>query len=210
MAAYPIPRMDDCLDSLGGAVLFSCLDLQSGYWQIEVEEVDKPKTAFVCKRGLFEYNTMPFGLSGAPATFQRCMELVMRGLQWSVVIIYLNDLIIHAKKFSEHLFRLDQVFSRLAEAGLKLKTSKCNLFQQEVVFLGHVISKDGLKPDENKVKCIKEWPVLRNVREVRSFCGFCSYYRRFIRNFSKRAAPINRLFRGRATVCLDTRVSEKF
>ena len=121
VAAYPIPRMDDCLDSLGGAVLFSCLDLQSGYWQIEVEEVDKPKTAFVCRRGLFEYNTMPFGLSGAPATFQRCMELVMRGLQWSVVIIYLDDLIIHAKTFSEHLFRLDQVFSRLAEAGLKLR-----------------------------------------------------------------------------------------
>ncbi|MCG8112852.1 MAG: RNase H-like domain-containing protein [Candidatus Thiodiazotropha taylori] len=193
MEAYPIPRMDDCLESLGGAVLFSNIDLQSGYWQIEVDEVDKPKTAFVCRKGLYEYNTMPFGLSGGPATFQRCMELVMRGLQWSVVIIYLDDLIIHAKSFSDHLQRLDQVFSRLSAAGLKLKSSKCNLFQQEVVFLGHVITENGIKPDMNKVKCIKEWPIPRNVHDIRSFCGFCSYYRKFIRNFSQRAAPINKL-----------------
>ncbi|MCG8033309.1 MAG: DDE-type integrase/transposase/recombinase [Candidatus Thiodiazotropha taylori] len=191
--AYPLPNITDCLDSLGGATLFSNLDLQSGYWQIEVEEKDKPKTAFVCRKGLYEYNTMPFGLSGAPATFQRCMELVMRGLQWTVVIIYLDDLIIHARTFFEHLRKLDQVFTRLAEAGLKLKPSKCNLLQCEVLFLGHVISESGLKPDINKVKCIKEWAVPKNVHDVRSFCGFCSYYRRFIKNFSQRAAPINRL-----------------
>ena len=191
--AYPLPNMNDCLDALGGATLFSCLDLQSGYWQIENEEKDKEKTAFVCQKGLYEYNTMPFGLCGAPATFQRCMELVMRNLQWSIVIIYLDDLIIHAKSFSEHLERLDQVLSRLATSGLKLKSCKCHLLQQEVVFLGHVVSSEGLRPEMNKVKCIREWPVPKNVHDVRSFCGFCSYYRRFIKQFSKRAAPINRL-----------------
>ncbi|MCG7870381.1 MAG: RNA-directed DNA polymerase, partial [Candidatus Thiodiazotropha taylori] len=191
--AYPLPRTDDCLEALGGSTLFSCLDLQSGYWQIEVDEADKQKTAFVCRKGLYEYNTMPFGLSGAPATFQRCMELVMRGLQWSDVIIYLDDLIIHAKSFEEHLRRLDQVFTRLGMAGLKLKSSKCNLLQREVVFLGHVVTEQGLKPDVSKIKCIKEWPVPKTLRDVRSFIGFCSYYRRFIRSFSQRAAPINKL-----------------
>ena len=156
MDTYPLPNMHDCLDALMEATLFSCLDLQAGYWQIEVEERDKPKTAFVCRAGLYKYNAMPFGLSGAPATFQRCLELVMRGIQGSIVIIYLHDLIIHAKSFAEHLY---QVFSRLASAGLKLKSSKCNLLQHEVVFLGHVISSAVLKPDMNKVKCIREWPV---------------------------------------------------
>ena len=208
--AYPLPNMNDCLDALGEATLFSCLDLQAGYWQIEVEERDKPKTAFVCRGGLYEYNTMPFGLSGAPATFQRCMELVMRGIQWSVVIIYLDDLIIHAKSFAEHLERLDQVFSRLASAGLKLKSSKCNLLQREVVFLGHVISSAGLKPDMNKIKCIREWPVPKNVHDVRSFCGFCSYYRRFIKQFSQRAAPINRLLEAGQPFVWDEQCEKSF
>ncbi len=185
--------MGDCLDSLSGASLFSCLDVQQGYWQLEMEERDKPKTAFVCRKGLYEYNTMPFGLSGAVATFQRCMELIMRGLQWSIVIIYLDDLIIHGKTFAEHLLHLDQVLGRLEGAGIKLKPSKCKLLQKQVTFLGHVVTEDGVKPDLGKVKAIREWPLPQCVRDVRSFLGFGSYYRRFIRDFSKRAHPMNRL-----------------
>ncbi|MES9883969.1 MAG: reverse transcriptase family protein, partial [Sedimenticola sp.] len=191
--AFPLPNITDCLDSLSGSSLFSCVDLQSGYWQVEVEESDKPKTAFVCRKGLYEYNTLPFGLSGAGATFQRCMELVMRGLQWLIVIIYLDDLIIHAKTFPEHLRRLDHVFTRLKAAGLKLKCSKCSLLQKEVGFLGHVVTEDGVKPDMSKVRAIQGWPVPKCVRDVRAFLGFGSYYRRFIRNFSTRASPMNRL-----------------
>ena len=191
--AYPLPRIDDCLDCLGGASLFSTLDLQSGYWQIEVNEEDKPKTAFTCRSGLWEYNMMPFGLCGAPSTFERCMELVMRGLQWKTLLIYLDDLIIYSTNFGEHISRLDEVFNRLSKAGFKLKPSKCQLFQEEVEFLGHVVTKDGVKPDMQKVKAVTEWPVPRNITDVRSFLGLCSYYRRFIIKFSTRASPLNQL-----------------
>ena len=115
--SYPLPNISDCLDSLGGSAYFSCLDILSAYYQIEMDESDRPKTAFVSKYGLYEYNVMPMGLCNAPSTFQRCMELVMRGLQWDILLIYLDDLIVFAKTFDEHLDRLDQVLTRLFEAG---------------------------------------------------------------------------------------------
>ncbi len=191
--AYPLPNLNDCLDYLGGATYFSSLDILSTYYQIEVDVEDRPKTAFVCKQGLYEYNVMPFGLCNATSTFQRCMELIMRGLQWYILLIYLDDIIVHARTFREHLDRLDIVFTRLHEAGIKLKASKCVLFQREVAFLGHLITENGVKPLLSKVKAIKEWPVPRNVTDVRSFVGFCSYYRRFIMGFASRAKPLHRL-----------------
>ncbi len=184
--AYPLPNLNDCLDYLGGATYFSCLDILSAYYQIEMNAEDRSKTAFVCKQGLYEYNVMPMGLRNATSTFQRCMEL-MRGLQWYILLIYLDDIIVHAKTFCEQLVNLDIVFTRLGEAGIKLKPSKCVLFQREVAFLGHLVTKDGIKPLLSKVKAIKEWPVLKNVTDVRSFIGFCSYYRRFIKGFAARA-----------------------
>ena len=191
--AYPLPRVDDCLDCLSGAKLFSTLDLQSGYWQIEVKPEDRPKTAFVTRSGLYEYVTMPFGLCNAPSTFERCMELVLKGLQWRTLLIYLDDIIILSSTFTEHIERLDEVLRRLGNAGLKLKPSKCELFREEVLFLGHIITQDGVKPDPSKVSAVQNWPIPRNVTDVRSFLGLCSYYRRFIAKFSTIAGPLHRL-----------------
>jgi transposase InsO family protein len=191
--AYPLPRIDDCLDCLSGAKLFSTLDLQAGYWQIEVKEEDRPKTAFITRSGLYEYVTMPFGLTNGPGTFERCMELVLRGLQWKTLLIYLDDVILFCQSVPQSLEQLDEVFGRLAQAGLKLKPSKCELLRPQVSFLGHVVSQSGVCPDPAKVAKIKDWDPPRNVTEVRSFLGLCSYYRRFIQGFSTLAAPMNRL-----------------
>ena len=202
--AYPLPRIDDCLDNFGNAKFFSTLDLQSGYWQISVAEEDKPKTAFVTRSGLYEYNTMPFGLCNAPSTFQRCMELIFRGLQWKVVLIYLDDIIIFSETFKTHLERINMVFERLRSAGFKLKPSKCELFREGVTFLGHSITSSGIKPSPDKVKVVNNWKRPQTVTQVRSFLGFASYYRRYIKNFSVRAAPLNRLLEaGQAFVWTD-------
>ena len=138
--AYPLPRIDDSLDSLSGAQWFSTLDLCSGYWQVEVDPNDRPKTAFSHGSGLFHFNVMPYGLCNAPSTFERLMEMVLQGLQWEICLIYLDDIIIYGKTFEEQLERLQKVFKRLRKSGLKLKPKKCSLFQREVLYLGHIVS----------------------------------------------------------------------
>jgi len=192
--AYPLPKIDQCLDSLEGAVFFSTCDLASGFWQIELDKKDSPKTAFCTSRnGLFEYVTLPMGLSNSPATFQRCMELIFRGIQWKTLLIYIDDIICFGRDFEEHLERLKQIFSRLKTANLKLKPEKCDLFQNSVEFLGFIVSQEGVRPTDEKVSAIQNWPTPKNLTEVRSFVQFCSYYRRFIKSFSTRAAPLNAL-----------------
>ena len=202
--AYPLPQIDDCLDSFENAKYYSTLDLQSGYWQIAMAEKDKPKTAFVTRSGLYEYNTMPFGLCKAPSTFQRCMELIFRSMQWKIVLIYLDDIIIFSETFETHLERINMVFKRLRSAGFKLKASKCELFRPEVSFLGHTISRFGIRPSPDKVQAVKNWKQPQTVTQVRSFLGFSSYYRRYMQNFSVRAAPLNRLLEaGQAFIWTD-------
>lgn len=191
--AYPLPRIDASLDQLSGAQWFSCLDLNSGYWQVEVDEQDRQKTAFTSRQGLFEFKVMPFGLCNAPATFERLMETVLAGLHWKICLIYLDDVIVTGKTFEDMIKNLDQVFERLHEAGLKLKPRKCQLFCREVEFLGHIITRDGVKTDPKKIQVVRDWPVPENIHALRSFLGFCSYYRRFIPNFSEIAKPLHRL-----------------
>ena len=157
--AYPLPVTSDCLDCLNGAKYMSSLDLQSGYWQINMDEKDGAKTAFTSRHGLYEYRVMPFGLTNAPGTFQRCMEIVFQGLQWKSVVIFLDDLILFNDSFDSHLENLNEVIGGLTKAGLKLKPSKCNLLQKEVVFLGHVVSASSIKPDPSKIESVANWPV---------------------------------------------------
>ena len=191
--AFPLPRTSDCLDAVSGARVFSTLDITSAYNQIPVREADVPKTAFVTKYGLYEFTTMPFGLCNAPATFQRVMELALSGLQWNTCLIYLDDVIIFSKTHEEHADKLRSVLERIRAAGLKLKPSKCNLFQEEVTFLGHVISHEGILPNPDNVARLAKWPQPANVKEVRSFLGLGNYYRRFVKNYSTLVKPLTEL-----------------
>ena len=191
--AYPLPRIDDTLEMLSGSQLFSTLDLASGYWQVELEEEDRAKTAFCTNEGLFEFKVMPFGLCNAPATFQRLMDVVLSGLQWTSCLVYLDDIIVMGRTFEEHLSNLDSVFARIREAGMKIKPAKCVFLREKVQYLGHIVSKDGIEADPDKLRKVQCWPTPRNVREVQQFLGLANYYRRFIRNFAEVARPLHRL-----------------
>jgi hypothetical protein len=191
--AYPLPRIDDTLNTLAGSQWFSTLDLLSGYWQVEVADKDRPKTAFCTTEGLFEFKVMPFGLCNAPATFQRLMDLVLAGLQWSHCLIYIDDVVILGRSFEEHLQHLQQVFDRLQQAGLKLKPRKCHFLQRKVNYLGHVVSNKGIAPDPAKIEKIASWPIPNSPKEVQQFLGLAGYYRRFIQDFAEVARPLHRL-----------------
>ena len=191
--AYPLPRIDESLSQLSGMKWFSTLDLCSGYWQVEVHPDDQPKTAFTTRRGLYEFTVMPFGLCNAPATFERLMETVLRGLQFDICLVYLDDIIVLGRTFDEMIQNLTQVFDRLAKAGLKLKAKKCTLFAKQVEYLGHVVSEEGIQTSPEKTQAIDNWPIPRNVTEVRSFLGLCSYYRKFVKDFALIASPLHSL-----------------
>ncbi|CAJ0630411.1 5188_t:CDS:2, partial [Entrophospora sp. SA101] len=147
---YPLPLIADIFDSLEGSKYFSSLDLASGYWQMEVAEEDKKKTAFISKHGLYEFNRMPFGLTNAPASFQRLMNKVLSKEIGRFVVVYLDDINIYSKSFEEHLEHLEIVFSRLRRAGLKLGKDKCSFAKTQLEFLGHIVGRDGLQPDPKK------------------------------------------------------------
>ena len=191
--AFPLPRIQDCLDAMSESTLFTMVDMTSGYHQVPVKESDIPKTAFVTKYGLFEFLRMPMGLKSSAQTFQRVMELALQGLQWSICLIYLDDVIIYSKTFDEHILRLGLVLQRIREAGLKLKPNKCQFLQSKVTFLGHVVSSAGVEPNPDNLKKIEDWPRPKSVTQIRQFIGLASYYRRFIKSFSEICAPMVKL-----------------
>ena len=197
--SYPLPDITDILSSLKDAKIFSSLDLRSGYWQIEMEEKDKGKTAFICHMGLFEFNVMPFGLCDAPPVFQELMNKVLGKALNKFAFAYLDDIIIYSSSIEEHMKHLQYVFDRLRDANLRCKPSKCDFARTEISFLGHVISERGISPDPQKVEVIKNLLPPQTVKEVRSFVGMASYYRKFIPNFSGVASPLTDLTRKRAS-----------
>lgn len=150
--AYPLPRVDECLDSLSNSKWFSSMDLNSGFWQIAMAPEDKEKTAFNTSLGLYQFTVMPFGLANSPSTFERLMENILRGLQWQECLVYMDDIIVPGQSFSESLETLDHIFQRLSSANLKLKPSKCTLFQKEIKVLGHLVSESGISTDPQNQK----------------------------------------------------------
>jgi hypothetical protein len=188
---YPLTRIDENLDTLEGAEWYTSLDLDMAYHQVPMMDEDKEKTAFATPRGgLYQFTTMPFGLCNAASTFERIIERTLAGLQWQIAVLYLDDIVVFGKSFEDHLCNLRKVFDRLFEAGLKLKPKKCQFLQEEISFLGHIVSKFGIKTDPAKVAAVKEMKRPETVTQVKSFLGLASYYRKFVKDFSKIAKPL--------------------
>ncbi|XP_037833479.1 uncharacterized protein LOC119617377 [Kryptolebias marmoratus] len=193
---YTTPRIDDALDCLAGSRWFSVLDLRSGYYQIAMAEQDKDKTAFICPLGFYQFERMPQGVMGAPATFQRLMEKAVGDMNLLQVLVYLDDLIVFGATLEEHEERLMKVLDRLEEVGLKVSLDKCQFCQPRVKYVGHIVSADGIAADPAKVEAVTQWPQPTDLKSLRSFLGFCGYYRRFVANYSSIVKPLTDLTKG--------------
>ncbi|KAE8276918.1 Retrovirus-related Pol polyprotein from transposon opus Protease [Larimichthys crocea] len=193
---YTVPRIEDALTCLNGSKWFSVLDLRSGYYQVPMNEADKEKTAFICPVGFYQFERMPQGVSGAPATFQRIMEQTVGDMNLLEVLVYLDDLIVFGATLEEHEARLLKVLDHLKDEGLKLSLDKCQFCQPSVTYVGHIISQNGVSTDPKKTEAVTAWPRPRTVTALRSFLGFCGYYRRFVKDYSKVAHPLNQLLSG--------------
>jgi len=190
---YPLPRIDELFDRLHGAQWFSKIDLRSGYHQVRIHPDDIHKTAFRTRYGHYEFLVLPFGLTNAPATFMHLMQSIFGPHLDSFVIVFLDDILIFSKTKQEHERHLRMVLDLLRKNQLYAKLSKCEFFQQYISFLGHVVSKDGISCEKDKVKAIQEWPVPNSVAAVRSFLGVTGFYRRFVQNYSRIASPLTEL-----------------
>ena len=190
---YPLPRIDDSLASLQGKKWFSTLDFTAGYHQIPMNEHSRAKTAFITHGGLYEFNVMPFGLTSAPATFQRFMDVVVAGLKWNSVLVYLDDICVFSNSFEEHVSHVREVFNRIQQAGMKLKPSKCYLFQDQIKYLGHVVTSTGIQPDPDKIKAIANLEPPGNIHQLRSLLGLVGYYRKFVEDFAIACEPLYEL-----------------
>jgi hypothetical protein len=188
--SFPLPRIDETIDVLRGSKFFTTIDLQSGYWQIPMNEDDKKKTAFITNEGLFEFNVMPFGLTNAPATFQRMMQLVLAGILMEFCLCYLDDIIVFSTSLWDHLYDIGRVLQRLREAGLKAKGNKCDFMKNRIHFLGHVVSEQGVEPEPEKIKQILECRRPKTVTEVKSFLGLTGFYRHFVPGYGTIASPL--------------------
>lgn len=192
--AYPTPRLDDLIERLGKANYISTLDLCKGYWQVPLAPQDKQYTAFRTPQGLFQFTVMPFGLQGAPATFQRLMDRVLDNTD-SYAAAYLDDIVVYSKTWPEHLQHLSDILQRLYQAGLTVQPKKCSLVKQETKYLGYLLGRGVIRPQQDKVQAVKNCLRPHTKTEVKSFLGLVGWYRRFIPNFSTRAAPLTDLTR---------------
>lgn len=189
---YPIPNISDILDRLGRAQYFTTLDLASGFHQIEMAKNSIEKTAFTVNNGHYEYTRMPFGLRNSPSTFQRVMDEVLKDLQNKICMVFMDDIIIFSVGLQEHAQNLKLVFSKLREANLKIQLDKCEFLRKEVEFLGHIVTPEGIRPNKKKIEAIKNFPIPKTAREIKSFLGLLGYYRRFIKNFAKLTKPLTK------------------
>lgn len=193
--SYPLPQISEILDQLGQSKYFSTLDLASGFHQILMDEKDAAKTAFSVPQGHYEFTRMPFGLKNAPATFQRLMNTALAGLQDIRCFVYLDDVVIYSHDLASHIENLELVFGRLRDFHLKLQPDKCEFLRREVGYLGHVITEEGVKPNPEKIEAVTKFPTPKCPKDIKSFLGLVSYYRRFIPEFSKIAKPLTHLLK---------------
>ena len=187
---FPIPRLQDLFDMMSGSVVFSKIDLRSGYHQVRIRPGDEWKTAFKIKDGLYEWRVMPFGLSNAPSTFQRLMNEVLRPFIGKFVVVYFDDILIYSRSREDHLHHLREVCDALRREKLYAHPKKCYFFTTEVSFLGFIVSALGVSADPEKVRAISSWPRPSTIHDIRSFIGLATFYRRFVQNFSSVTAPI--------------------
>jgi hypothetical protein len=191
--SYPLPKMDEILEAFGSSTHFSTLDALSGFHQVEMEEFSREKTCFTSSHGNYEWKVMPFGLTNAPAEFQRLMDTIFRGVLWQFVLVYIDDVVIFSDSFEKHLKHLDQAFSKLRKAGIKLKPAKCNILAEELPLLGHIITRNGITVQESQVIKILNHPIPRTVTEIKSFMGLVTYYAIYIPKLADIATPMRNL-----------------
>ena len=175
--AYPIPNIVDTLDSMGHSKIFSVLDMALGFHQIPIKPEHKDKTAFSCHRGHFQFVKMPFGLNNAPATYQRCIDVVLMGLTGIDCLVYLDDIICFSATMEEHARKLRNIFERLDQANFKIQPEQCVFATDTLEYLGHICTPQGTKPDPKKVQAIVEYPIAKTVKDIRSFVGLAGHYR---------------------------------
>ena len=198
--SFPLPHMQETMESMVGARFFSSMDLKSGFWQVRMSEKSRQYTAFtVGSLGVYEFLRMLYGLCNAPATFQRLMQNCLGELNLTYALVYLDDVIVYSKTEEEHLRRLQAVFERFHEHGLKLKPSKCRFLRKQITFLGHEVSSDGMMPGNLNLKGIAEMAPPANYTEVRRFLGMTGFFRRFIKNYVRIAKPLNDILEGEAS-----------
>ena len=190
--SYSLPRMDECIESLGDATVFTTLDCNSRYWQVEIAEEDRDKTTFASHSGLYRFGRMPCRLKNAPATFQRAVDIILSRVKWETALVYLDDVIVYSRTVTEHMAHLGEVLRQLQTAGVSLKIAKCAFFVTSVTYLGHVIRPGRLEVERRNVIAIERVRAPTNQTKLRSFLGMCNVYRQFIKGFTKIAAPPNK------------------
>jgi len=191
--SYPLPRVDECIDSLGEATIFSTRDCNAGYWQVAIAPEDREKTAFVCHEGAYQYKRTPFGLKNAPATFQRALDIILCGVKWQSCLIYIDDVIVYYRTEEEHVGHVDRVLRQLRDAGVTLRLPKCQFFRKPVEYRGDEIKPGRLGVMDAHTRALLEAQLLTTRTQVRSFVGMCNVMRQFVTNFSGMAAPMTDL-----------------
>lgn len=192
---FPLPIIEELFEELLGAKWFTTLDLRLGFHQILVDEGDRYKTAFQTHMGHYEYKVMPYGLTGAPATFQAVMNYILQPLLRRCVVVFIDDILIYSKSYEEHLSHVQLVFDILKKHQFLVRLSKCSFAKQQLNYLGHVLSPAGVATDPSKIAIVQKWPVPTSVKELRSFLSMAGYYRRFVKNFGMIAKPLTKLLK---------------